>query len=286
MVYYLYGKSSQKDRIKNQFITFKNNILINPILKSEIGTVILNSFFKLRENVFKKLNSKKKQFNVDDFWIDIDQYIQRKRSPQLKNRCSSIVTIIRNCIDKIPVEKSDPNYEKKQIHRVKSAFNIIINDLLEFQEEISKWNNKLTYPCPRAEWEIVYNENSFCYEFLYINSCAKKICNAREFKLEQLTKKYKKVFSTILNEAQGFCEKYKLILDERFYKTVEKLIDINTNKRKYDFHTRYCFNLGDFFICELLINSENKIYTLNLKDFKLILHFLDINYARIIPFYQ
>ena len=286
MVYYLYGNSSQKKRIETQFLNFNNDILINPILKSEIGRVILNSFFDLRTEIVEYFKIKKNQFDINDFWIDMQQKIQKKRSSQLRNRCFAILTILRNMIDKIPLYISDSNYEKKQIHRIKLAFNIVIEDLLNFQEEISTWNNKATYNCPRSEWEIIYNDNAHIYEFSYINSCSKKICNEREIKLENLTTKFKKTFIKIIHTAQDFCNKNKLFLDKRFYDTIMKLIEIHNGKRKFDFHTWYCFNLGDFLISELLIGSDNYIYTLNLNDFKLILHFLNIDYKRLISFSQ
>jgi hypothetical protein len=286
LLYYFYGNSSQKKKISKKFIEFKNNILINPILKTEIGRTIFLTFFKIKQEILKYINLNKENIRFDDLWIDFNQKLQKKRDSHLRNRCYTIITILRNNIDKIPVKESDPNYDLKQIHRIESAIDWVINDLLKFQSEIQNWDLIESFNCPRSDWEIIYNENLFQYELMLNNSCAKSICKEREFKLKDFTNKYQIIFNKILKDVKKFCKENGLYLDERLYRTIRKLLDIYDGKDKFDFHTWYCLNLGDFLISELLIESNNYIYTYNVNDFKLILNYLEIDKERIIPFSQ
>lgn len=283
LVYYVYGNEHQKSRIKNIIKKFKNNVLINPILRSEIGRVIFKPFFELKGYIEKFLSIQPK-FNIDDLWINITQKISRRKSNQLVKRSFLIITHIRNVINKIPLNKTDSNYLEKELDRIRTCINIFIEDILfEFKDEFSLWDIKNTFDCPQSKWEIEYNKIKNNYEYLYDERCT-YICNNREMKLNNLTIKFKTVFLKILKKGQNFCKREKINPDTRFFSTIGKLIKINKGFKKFDFRTKYCNNLGDFLISILLLNSNNKIYTYNIKDFKLILHFLNIPENRIIPF--
>ena len=76
LMYYVYGKSDQKELIHKQIYS-DEKVVINPILLSEIGRVIVNSFFKLK-NFIKSYISNRDHFLLDDFWINIT-FMQKKK---------------------------------------------------------------------------------------------------------------------------------------------------------------------------------------------------------------
>ena len=212
------------------------------------------------------------------------QKISRTRSNQLIRRCFTIITNLRNIINKVPLNKSDSYYFEKEADRIKVAINIFIeNVLLDFQEELIKWELKSTYNCPQSEWRIVYNDEIYNYEFKYNEHCV-NLCHDREEKLLNLLERYKNEFLEILKKGRQFCKDLKVEPDKRLLVTIDKLINIYLGKKKFDFRTRYCHNLGDFLIAILLINSDDILYTYNIKDFKLIFKFLSINQDKILPF--
>jgi len=88
-MYYVYGNSKQKKKIHKKIYSFEA-IIINSILRSEIGRVLINSFFKLKGDI-KSYISIEKNILIDDFWIDMIQKINKIRSNQLHNSLTSIL---------------------------------------------------------------------------------------------------------------------------------------------------------------------------------------------------
>jgi len=284
LVYYLFGNLNQKKKIVEMFYKFNNIIILNEPLLSEIGRVIFASFFKLKEMIDNFL-SKKENLEIDDFWITLNQKINRIWSNHLSRRLSYILTYFRNIYDKIPLDKKDPNYLIKLSDRIKSSVYILIDELLEFQEELSKWTFKNTIDCPQAKWKIIYNENTLDYEFSY-NSICSKICPDRKKILIELTEECELFFLDILKNGKQYAIQNKIIFDNNLILTIEKLILITKNKLNFDFRTNYCYNLGDLLICLLLKGTNYYLYTMNINHSKFILHFLQISWDRLIEFTQ
>ncbi len=284
LVYYIYGNLMQKQSIIQGFKNYDNRLIVNHTLILEIGRVIFATFFKFKELV-ESFISKKENLELEDFWIILTQRINKIWSNHLSRRLIYILTYFRNTFDRIPLDKTDPNYHVKAKDRIKASLTILIEELLDFQDEISKWANYTRYPCPQSEWEIFYNDEIFDYDFSYYSSCS-EICLDKEEKLRNLTSDFKCIFLNILKHGKDFSKKNKIIIDQKFYGTIEKLIKILDNKDKFDFRTNYCYNLGDFLICLLLDGTSNLLYTLNVNHSKFILHFLNINLERIIKFEQ
>lgn len=284
LVYYVFGNLNQKNRIVEMFQKFNNIINLNEPLMSEIGRVIFASFFKFKEMIDNFL-SKKENLEPDDFWITLTQKINRIWSNHLSRRLIYILTYFRNIYEKVPLDKKDPSYYLKVKDRINSSVYLLLEELLEFQEEISKWNVKNTIACPQAKWEIVYNENALDYEFRYNSKCS-NICPNRKMILVDLTKEHKMLFLDILKNGKQFSNHSKIIIDNKLRKTIEKLILINDKKLDFDFRINYCYNLGDLLICLLLKGTDYSLYTMNINHSKFILHFLHIDWNRLIEFTQ
>lgn len=284
LVYYIFGNLNQKNRIVEMFQKFNNIINLNEPLMSEIGRVIFASFFKFKEMIDNFL-SKKENLEPDDFWITLTQKINRIWSNHLSRRLIYILTYFRNIYEKVPLDKKDPSYYLKVKDRINSSVYLLIEELLEFQEEISKWNVKNTFACPQAKWEIIYNENALDYEFRYYSKCS-NICPNRKMILVDLIKEHKMLFLDILKNGKQFSNHSKIIIDNKLRKTIEKLILITDKKLDFDFRTNYCYNLGDLLICLLLKGTDYSLYTMNISHSKFILHFLHIDWNRLIEFTQ
>lgn len=284
LVYYVFGNLNQKNRIVEMFQKFNNIINLNEPLMSEIGCVIFASFFKFKEMIDNFL-SKKENLEPDDFWITLTQKINRIWSNHLSRRLIYILTYFRNIYEKVPLDKKDPSYYLKVKDRINSSVYLLIEELLEFQEEISKWIVKNTIACPQAKWEIVYNENALDYEFRYYSKCS-NICLNRKMILVDLIKEHKMLFLDILKNGKQFSNHSKIIIDNKLIKTIEKLILITDKKLDFDFRTNYCYNLGDLLICLLLKGTDYSLYTMNINHSKFILHFLHIDWNRLIEFTQ
>lgn len=284
LVYYVFGNLNQKNRIVEMFQKFNNIINLNEPLMSEIGRVIFASFFKFKEMIDNFL-SKKENLEPDNFWITLTQKINRIWSNHLSRRLIYILTYFRNIYEKVPLDKKDPNYYLKVKDRINSSVYLLLEELLEFQEEISKWRVINTIACPQAKWEIVYNENTLDYEFRYYSKCS-IICPNRKMILVDLIKEHKMLFLDILKNGKQFSNHNKLIIDNKLRKTIEKLILINDKKLDFDFRTNYCYNLGDLLICLLLKGTDYSLYTMNINHSKFILHFLHIDWNRLIEFTQ
>lgn len=283
-MYYIYGNSKQKKNVYKHIYSFEN-IILNSILRSEIGRVIINSFFNLKEDI-KSYISKEKNFLIDDFWIDMTQKINKIRGNQLYKSLTSILQYYRNKFDKVPLDVSDPFYAEKERDRINTAIDKLTEELMDFQDEILSWQFQDNFSCYQAKWEIIFNENSYDYEFNYNNSCLQKYCSQREKKLIELIQNNKKLFLRMLKEGKEISKKEEMSLDEKLYITIEKLINIHSNKEKFNFTRKYCYHLGDFLISLLLVKSSHSLYTFNLKHFYFLFHFLGIDKKRIIPFNQ
>ncbi len=281
-MYYIYGNSEQKIKIRKRIYSFKD-IILNSILRSEIGRVLLSSFFKLKEYV-KAYISIKKNILIDDFWVDMTQKINKIRSNQLYKSLTSILQYYRNKFDKVPLKNSDSSYVEKEIDRIYAAIDILTEELIDFQEEIFSWQFKDNFNCYQANWEIIFNENTFDYEFKHNNSCLKKFCTQREEKLMEFIQNNKYLFLRILREGKEINNKDNMGLDENLYTTIENLLEIHSNKQKFNFTRKYCYRLGDFLISLLLIKNSDKLFTFNLKHFNFLFYFLSIEKNRIIAF--
>ena len=281
-MYYVYGNSKQKMKIHKRIYSFEN-IILNSILRSEIGRVLINSFFKLKKNI-KSYISIEKNILIDDFWIDMTQKINKIRSNQLHKSLFSIIQYYRNKFDKVPLDASDSFYVEKEIDRIDAAIDKMTEELMDFQDEILSWQFKDNFSCNQANWEIIFNKNTFDYEFKYNNSCLQKYCPQREKKLINLIQNNKSLFLRILKEGKEMNGKDNMALDEKLYITIEKLINIHSNKQKFNFTRKYCYHLGDFLISLLLVKNSHRLFTYNLKHFYFLFHFLGIDQNRIIAF--
>ncbi|MFX0140042.1 MAG: hypothetical protein ACFFDN_40745, partial [Candidatus Hodarchaeota archaeon] len=233
LVYYTFGNSMQKQSITRCFKKYNNYLIVNQSLILEIGRVIFASSFKFKDMV-ESFISKRENLELEDFWIILTQRINRIWGNQLSRRLIYILTYFRNMFDRIPLDKTDPNYYIKVKDRIKASLTFLIEELLDFQEEISKWVNNTKYLCPRAEWEIIYNDEILDYEFRFFTSCS-KICLDKEVKLKKITIDFKGVFLNILKNGKDFSKKNKIRIDNKLYSTIEKLIKIHENKGNYDF---------------------------------------------------
>lgn len=284
LVYYVFGNLNQKNRIVDMFQKSNNIIILNEILLSEIGRVIFASFFKFKEMIDNFL-SKEENLEPDDFWITLTQKINRIWSSHLSRRLIYILTYFRNIYERAPLDKKDSKYYLKAKDRINSSIYLLIEELLEFQEELSKWKVKNTLACPQARWKIVYNEKIVDYEFRYHSKCS-KICPNRKIILVDLIKEHKMLFLDILKNGKQFSNHSKITIDNKLRKTIEKLILISDKKLDFDFRTKYCYNLGDLLICLLLKGTDYSLYTMNMNHSKFILHFLHIDWDRLIEFTQ
>ena len=281
-MYYVYGNSKQKMVIHKKIYSFEE-IILNSILRSEIGRVLINSFFKLKEDI-KSYISIEKNFLIDDFWIDMIQKINKIRGNQLHRSLTSILQYYRNKFDRVPLDLSDSFYVEKEIDRIDAAINKMTEELIDFQDEILSWQFKDNFSCYQANWEITFNEDIFDYEFEYNNSCLRKFCLHREKKLIELIQNNKNLFLRIIKEGKEMNGKDNMGLDEKLFITIEKLIGIHSNIQKFNFTRKYCYHLGDFLISLLLVKNSHRLFTFNLKHFYFLFHFLGINQNRIIAF--
>jgi len=281
-MYYVYGNSKQKMKIHKRIYSFEE-IILNSILRSEIGRVLISSFFKLKGDI-KSYISNEKNFLLDDFWIDMTQKINKIRGNQLYKSLTSILQYYRNKFDKVPLDVSDSFYVEKEIDRINAAIDKMTEELMDFQDEILSWQYTDNFGCYQANWEIIFNENTFDYEFNYNNSCLRKYCPQREKKLINLIQNNKSLLVRILKEGKGMDGKDNIAMDEKLYITIEKLIEIHSNKQKFNFTRKYCYHLGDFLISLLLVKNSHRLFTYNLKHFYFLFHFLGIDRNQIIPF--
>ena len=272
---YVYGNSTQK-RLIFQCLNSYKKIIINPIIISEVGRTIFSPFFELKSMIYNYIDNKKAKFNLEDFWIDLNKRVLKGQKIQLQHRLIQIITNIRNKFDKYPIDNTDPKLIEKQIDRLNSAIYLLIDYLKEFLDELYSWEKINFFDCPQSDWSLYLDEFTSDYVFSYNSSCT-SICSDREKKLEELISKEKKILLNIQNNGKEFCRKNKLGLDERLYNTIDKLIKIINNEIKFDFRTRYCWNLGDFIISLTVRDTNSVLYTLNEQHFKFLFNYLKID---------
>lgn len=275
LFFYIYGNSTQKKLI-SQCLNFYKKIIINPIIISEVGRTIFHPLFELKSMIFNYIDNKKVKFNIEDFWIDLNKRVLKGQKIQLQHRLIQIITNIRNKLDKYFINDSDPNLIEKQIDRLNSAIYFLIDYLIEFLDELNSWEKNNSFDCPQSDWSLYLDESISDYVFFYNTSCI-SICNDREKKLKELISKEKNILLNIQNNGKEFCRKNKLALDERLYDTIDNLIRIINNEIKFDFRTKYCWNLGDFIISLTVRDTNSILYTLNEQHFKFLFSFLKIN---------
>ena len=279
LVYYIYGNSSQRNSITKYFERFNQNIILNQVLLSEIGRVIFQPFYNLKNLINNKIKSGSIT-SFDDFWINLTQDILKNRKKQLLHRSIIIITHIRNLMQNFTIEKADPKYFEKMVDRINISLNIFDKELLIFQREINTWTTMEGFVCPQSEWKLELYED---FKFIRKTKCS-IICSERREKLKELTNNYLEAFLKIKKEGKQFCKKKNLKIDERLYNSISKLIDSYNTGKKLDFRTYYCYNLGDFLISTLLLESNNMVYTYNTKDFLFLSYFLNFEEKRIIKF--
>ncbi len=279
LVYYLYGNSSQRKSIADLFEKFNQNIILNQILLSEIGRVVFQPFYILKNLILNRIQNEKIT-SFDDFWINLTQDILKNRKKQLIHRSIVIITHIRNLIQDFSIDKSDSKFFEKMVDRINISLNIFDEELFKFQNEIKTWRTKDGYECPQSEWELEYHKS---FKFRRNTKCS-IICDDRRVKLKKLTHQYLEIFLKIKEEGKQYCKEKKLSLDERLYNSVIKLIESYEKNEDLDFRTYYCYNLGDFLISSLLIGSSDMLCTYNTKDFLFLSHFLFFEEKRIIKF--
>ena len=221
LVYYIYGNSSQRNSITKLFENFHKNIILNQILLSEIGRVVFQPFYNLKNLINNKIKSGSIT-SFDDFWINLTQDILKNRKKQLIHRSFIIITHIRNNIQNFQLDREDPNYFEKMVDRLNISLNIFDEELLNFQREINSWTVTEGFECPQSEWKLEFYED---FKFIRKTKCS-IICIKRREKLKELTHQYLEVFLKIKKEGKQFCKKNDLKIDERLYNSISKLVDI------------------------------------------------------------
>lgn len=272
--YLVYGSKAQKERIKEIFRKFNNDISINETITAEIGRTLFKSFFIAKDKIFAEIERVKQgESIIDDFWKMLKQKLMK--SQRKKQEFNRIDIIIDNIHDRLLAvisfdELTEGDQERAKLDIIECIIFQIENELLKFEIDLNQYNYLGTSQCYQSKWKMVCSDPDYGYTLILDDSCGKSKCPNRLEILKEIFHANHSIIHSYLLEINTICKDYKINPDNRLIKTLNDLVETfgaeGNNFKKISFRSKPCWNLADFLIC-LLVDDNSCVYTVNFNHF-------------------